>query len=356
MESETDNVSSDDAELVASALAGGPEAFGPIVERYQDAVFGVALARVSNFHDAQDVAQAVLVEAFGRLANLREPAKLGAWLRKMAIHRSLDLLRRRKDMIDLDDVPEPPARPSASGDLREEVLRAIAKLGKPQREAVTLFYINGYSAAEVASVCGVPVSTVKARLHEARARLKEEMVRVVEDVLKSEAPKDDFAAGVYDAITQSLSWSARVQAIASIGPRGVQGWLRAMASPQWRHRRTAVVHQERLRSPENIETMLDVLKQALHDPNKKVRRSAAEAVLRLDVDEQRKRRELLPLVVPLLSDPSGRVRRMTAFNLLPYADTVPMDLALDALLREPNPKKRWELTELMKRIVARAGK
>jgi len=49
----------DDAGLVATALSGGPETFGPIVTRYQDAVFGVALARLRNFHDAEDIAQEV---------------------------------------------------------------------------------------------------------------------------------------------------------------------------------------------------------------------------------------------------------------------------------------------------------
>ena len=44
-------------ELYAAAVAGGPEDFAPIVERHQDAVFGVALVRMRNFHEAQDIAQ-----------------------------------------------------------------------------------------------------------------------------------------------------------------------------------------------------------------------------------------------------------------------------------------------------------
>ena len=46
----------DDVALVADVLEQGTKAFGPIVERYQDAVFGVALARLRNFHDAEDIA------------------------------------------------------------------------------------------------------------------------------------------------------------------------------------------------------------------------------------------------------------------------------------------------------------
>ena len=67
----------DDAELVAQAIQGGPDEFSPIVEKYQDAVFAVALSRMRRFHDAQDVAQTVFVEAFTQLGRLRDPARLG---------------------------------------------------------------------------------------------------------------------------------------------------------------------------------------------------------------------------------------------------------------------------------------
>ena len=67
----------DDAALVTAALADGPEALGPITERYQEGVFGIALARLRNLHDAEDVAQGVFVEAFERLDRLKDPCRLG---------------------------------------------------------------------------------------------------------------------------------------------------------------------------------------------------------------------------------------------------------------------------------------
>lgn len=83
----------EDRELVARALADGAEAFRPIVARYQHAVFAVALSRLRDFHDAEDVAQQVFIEAFQRLGSLKDPARLGAWLRSMTVNRCIDLLR-----------------------------------------------------------------------------------------------------------------------------------------------------------------------------------------------------------------------------------------------------------------------
>ena len=97
-----------DKELVTSALADPPGGFGPIIERYKDAVFGVSLARLRNFHDAEDISQQVFIEAFERLPDLKDPERLGPWLRTIAIHRSINHLKREKRVIDLESVPDPP--------------------------------------------------------------------------------------------------------------------------------------------------------------------------------------------------------------------------------------------------------
>jgi RNA polymerase sigma-70 factor (ECF subfamily) len=353
-----------DEALVADAFSGGFASFGPIIERYQAAVFGVALSRLGCFHEAEDVAQEVFVEAFERLGNLREPARLGAWLRSIAIHRSLDALRRRRPDVSLSEgclqaLDEPsPHEQLERQDLRARVLEAIRRLSRAQRETATLFYIDGYTVNEVARMQEAPVGTVKRRLHDARKRLKREMMDMVADVLKSESPGDDFAGRVFALLNQYQredrlrwrQWRAIFEELKEIGSGGLEGFVRALESQHARTRWFAAKMLMWGALPKE-ERAIRLLKQALGDPNKKVRVFAARALLSSDVPEERKRREFLPAILPLLRDGSRKVRRVVAWYLRPWASDVPLPLATRAHLDEEHHSTKGALAMLLRRVL-----
>jgi RNA polymerase sigma factor (sigma-70 family) len=357
----------DDGQLHQFALTGGPEGFSPIVERYQDAVFGIALARLGSFHDAQDVAQQVFVAAFERLAGLRDPGRLGAWLRAMTIHRCIDLVRQRKQALPVEHAeqaassePTPPAALEHQ-ELRQAVLDAIARLSGAQRETTTLFYVNGYSVEQVAAMQEVPVGTIKRRLHDARQRLKEEMIGMVENVLKSEAPKEDFAEQVFTILCQyrpagkhpyeHLGWHETIEALRKIGGRGLDGFMRALDSRHSATRVFAMHMLEQHNAPQDAETIIQLLVKGLSDPNRKVRRHAVEALLRCEQPAERKRREFVPRIVSLLEDPSIRVRRQVAAELVNWWEDVPLAIATRALLAEKDGESAKRLKGLVHAIV-----
>jgi RNA polymerase sigma-70 factor (ECF subfamily) len=359
-----------DAELITDALTGGPEAFAPIVRRYQDAVFAVALARLGDFHEAEDVAQGVFVAAFERLGNLKDPSRLGAWLRSVTIHHCIDRLRRRRATRSLEHMDKQPgSSPAPEAELerrefRDQVLAAIARLSKVQRETTTLYYINGYSIGEVARMQEVPVGTVKRRLHDARGRLKEEMLHMVEDVLKSESPKEDFAQRVFEMLwrlssrddSQPIPWAELVSELKKIGSRGIQGFVKALQSPYSPTRATAMGLIRTCESADTKEIIVGLLKSALDDPNKKVRRNAVDVILRIDVSAERRRQEFMPLVVERLSDASKRVRRRAAYCLSLHAADVDWRVAARALLEEQDPKTRWFMRWMLRAVLeAQAG-
>ncbi len=361
-----DNAREHDSRLVEAALAGGPEEFGAIVERYQDAVFAVVLARLRRFHDAEDVAQSVFLDAYERLDRFKEPKRLGAWLRSIAIHKSIDRLRRRKEEVDIDEAGDDERSVSVwrdrseRRDLRDEVMAAIGRLSKTQRETTTLYYINGYSVDEVAAIQEVPAGTVKGRLHDARKRLKEEMIGMVEQVLKSEAPKEDFAERVFKIVNRPADsrkpsdaiWKDLIAEIRKNGTDGVEGFIKALESPQGKTREFALKMLDHARP--SGEAIVDLLKSALSDRNKKVRAIAVRILLggslwrsRANIggiSEDRLRKEFVPLVIPLLADRSSRVRLAAYDALRGWAEDVPLEAVASAMSREIDPDEtpfRW---------------
>ncbi len=374
----------DDAALVAAALAGGPEAFAPIVERYRDAAFGVALARLRNFHDAEDVTQAAFIEAYERLGNLKDPARLGAWLRSITIHRCIDHLRRRVNVTgveEIDDRLSDPATPHTEmerQELRDRIMAAIGRLNRPMAETTVLFYINGYSQEEIARIQEVPVGTVKRRLHDARNRLKEEMMDVAEDVLKKNAPKEDLSERVFNLLCRydrtgqrgKAAWEATHflpsgktlsiedgKEIYRIGMEGIEGFVQAMKVPHARTRRFALGMMKVMdsvipRGTKQKEMLINLLIQATRDENRKVRMWSAERLFHLDVDEDRKRREFVPAVIPLLRDPTPRVRRRAAWKLEQWAAGVPLEVAALALAEEKDAQARDGMAQLVKAVIS----
>ena len=337
-----------DSTLVKDALDNGAESFSPIVERYKDAVFGVALMRVRNFEDAEDVAQTAFMTAYERLRNLRDPNRLGAWLRSIAIHQSLDHIRRHQHREDVEGQSPFAVSNTAAfddhieRDRREQVMQAIDLLSKVQKESVILYYISGYSQKEIAAMQEVPVGTVKYRLHEARQKLKQEMVDMVEEVLKDGAPKEDFAERVFELIFEPPDerklWREDIRSeIEKIGSSGMDGFVRALNLPQWQTRRTAIYYITAMPCTEQV---VDLLKNALADNNRNVRQYAAGRLLNaVDVSDERMRDELVPLVAQRLLDPSIRVRRNLS---LPWiwgdrAVYIPLETIARAIAYEKDP-------------------
>jgi len=269
-------------------------------------------------------------------------------------------------MADMDRVETHIARAQArdkagQADLRDTVLSAIGKLSKRHRETVTLFYINGYSIAEVAGMQQVAEGTIKARLHDARQKLKEEMMGMVENVLKSEAPKEDFAERVFELLNMRPSgprhpyafgrYRDTVAELRRIGGQGVEGFLRALQSPHGPTRVHALHMLQAHHTTQSDEQIIAGLKHALGDRNKKARRHAVEALMGVKVSDERKRAEFVPLILPMLLDKSKRVRRAAASNLYEWPNETPTETVAEALLKESDDHTRWRLRRLLNSVL-----
>lgn len=175
----------DDRRLIAEVLAGNSAAFGELVTRYQDRLFNVAYRVLDNADDAADVVQDVFVNAYTSLKAFKGDSELFTWLYRIAFNTAISFKRRRRGVVRIDGSGEdggldPEDRstdtaPEAGMERTEDervLAEAMAKLSPEHRTVLVLKDIDGLKYEEIADAMGVPIGTVRSRLHRARLELK----------------------------------------------------------------------------------------------------------------------------------------------------------------------------------------
>jgi RNA polymerase sigma factor (sigma-70 family) len=185
-----------DSTLVGSVLAGDVQAFGPLVTRYQEAVYAQAWSVVRDFAATEDVAQEAFITAYRRLSELRAPSAFAAWLRRITANTARMWLRKnsRRGVPGEMDEMEAPGEPPGAG-LREEVgaIAILASLPEKKREAAILCYRDGLSRKDAAHFLGIREATLRKRLHDAKRVLQRRIVAAAQRNLAEHLLPTDFA-------------------------------------------------------------------------------------------------------------------------------------------------------------------
>jgi RNA polymerase sigma-70 factor (ECF subfamily) len=144
-------------------------------DQFHSLVFRVAYRMTGNAADAEDVLQTVFLRLASRDAQSAGIENAESYLRRAAVHASLNLLelRSRKD-IPLEGLPEPAGRDNQS-DLRQVLRLAIGRLDRRSAEMFALRFIEGHSNPEIAELYGVTTLVVAVTLHRARRQLQKEI-------------------------------------------------------------------------------------------------------------------------------------------------------------------------------------
>ncbi len=182
-----------EAQFIARLVARDESAFNELVVTYERRVYGLVFRMLGRRDEAEDLAQEVFVQVFKAIDQFRGESKLSTWIYRIAVNlcKNRTKYNQRRHAGEQDDidamaerVPMSAARAATVGDqtrpdelvegmqLEVIVKRAIQKLDTEFREALILADVEDMPYEEIAQITGVPVGTVKSRIHRARAQLK----------------------------------------------------------------------------------------------------------------------------------------------------------------------------------------
>jgi len=167
-------------DLIARCKAGEQEAHYQLYKAYAKAMYNVSFRIVGNEAEAEDALQEAFVSAFRNLDHYRADASFGAWLRRIVVNKSINILKQRRDLRwpehDEFDIPEEEEQPEYREGLTvERVKRAIQELPEGYRAVLSLYLLEGYDHQEIAEILGISESTSKSQLNRAKGKLREKL-------------------------------------------------------------------------------------------------------------------------------------------------------------------------------------
>jgi RNA polymerase sigma-70 factor (ECF subfamily) len=166
-----------DSWLVGKARAGDVDAYEVLVRRHRDRIYRIALRMLGDRHDAEDVAQDVVIQVWTALAGFTGASSFTTWLYRIVVNRCLNQIRRRRLTRPVLDGDPPPAAGAEDMVIARQraraAMEAVAALPPDQRAVVVLHQLEGLSYREVAAVVNISEDAVRGRLHRARVSLFE---------------------------------------------------------------------------------------------------------------------------------------------------------------------------------------
>jgi RNA polymerase sigma-70 factor (ECF subfamily) len=176
-----------DAFLVEATLSGNRNAFGELVERYQDRLFNTLVRVLGSRDDASEVLQDAFVQAYTKLGSFRGSSQFYTWIYRVALNMACSHRRRntrRRDEQSVDQIRELSGTEPVDNSLQpdqtllrleqaEMVQTALQGISDEHRQILVLREMEDCSYETIAEILDLPVGTVRSRLFRARLQLKE---------------------------------------------------------------------------------------------------------------------------------------------------------------------------------------
>lgn len=174
----------EDHEWVQAVLAGDKQAYAHIINKYKNPLYGTILRMTKNPHDAQDLVQEAFIKVYEQLEKYNQTGSFSGWLYRVAINHCMDEFRKKRyqmKQVELDGIQDVnPAHPEVVFMKKEksrQLERLIGTLPEDERLIILLRYINELSYDAISDLVGVPLSTVRNKLHRAKRKMRNTLKR-----------------------------------------------------------------------------------------------------------------------------------------------------------------------------------
>jgi RNA polymerase sigma-70 factor (ECF subfamily) len=185
----------EDKQLIDATLHGDKTAFGTIVERHWNMVIALALSKIDEPSEAEDIAQESFLKAYSQLHNLRNPDRFAGWLSKIVLQQCTNKIRRTvrcktalgcnsTPLEDLDQKYTIKTNPGLSQSQIHFIRKIVRRLPEKFRDPLIMRFVAGLSAVQIAEQIGKRPGTVRVWLHRAYKILRRDLAPLLEEVGK----------------------------------------------------------------------------------------------------------------------------------------------------------------------------
>lgn len=167
-------------DLIRGCQVNDRKAQFQVYKLYYKAMFNTAIRIVNDSAQAEDIMQEAFLEAFRKIENYRGESSFGTWLKKIVINKSIDEIRKAKDVISIDELDvDLPVQNDDENYLQvlstrvEEIRKAIHALPDSFRIILSLYLLEGYDHEEIAQILDISYNLSRTRYSRARKKLLE---------------------------------------------------------------------------------------------------------------------------------------------------------------------------------------
>ena len=171
-----------DSELVKTTLEGDSKSFARLMTLYKKRVMALGMSFFKNTADTEDFVQEVFLKAYTKLNTFRGESMFSTWLARIAYNTAINSINRRNEYVPLADesLLENPADTPEEAQIRRitaEVIReSVKELPEQYRICLDMYFFYDLSHAEISTITGLPVNTIKSHIFRAKQILRDKLV------------------------------------------------------------------------------------------------------------------------------------------------------------------------------------